>query len=285
MNAHQTLLSAKAPTTARIAFSKAPSGASYVSRQEVGYPFHLGRTLTLPQDPPGMAAIYLQSCSGGLFAGEALHLDLNAGPGTQVHVSTGAATVAHSMLEQSARQTVTLVAEPGALLEYLPMATILFPQTRLHSQVNVTLHPGARVMLCDAFCLHTPPGSEGLPDFYRADLQIHCPDGKLLAGDRLAMTGADLQRRLPGVSGQLQALATFMLVGQGLPVEGLQQALRAALAEVPESYPGVSALPNDCGLSVRIMTADAVALRNALHQAWACVRQQLTGVAPRVRRK
>ncbi|KPX49091.1 Urease accessory protein UreD [Pseudomonas syringae pv. helianthi] len=285
MNAHQTLLSAKAPTTARIAFSKAPSGASYVSRQEVGYPFHLGRTLTLPQDPPGMAAIYLQSCSGGLFAGEALHLDLHAGPGTQVHVSTGAATVAHSMLEQSARQTVTLVAEPGALLEYLPMATILFPQTRLHSQVNVTLHPGARVMLCDAFCLHTPPGSEGLPDFYRADLQIHCPDGKLLAGDRLAMTGADLQRRLPGVSGQLQALATFMLVGQGLPVEGLQQALRAALAEVPESYPGVSALPNDCGLSVRIMTADAVALRNALHQAWACVRQQLTGVAPRVRRK
>ncbi|MFA1029236.1 MULTISPECIES: urease accessory protein UreD [Pseudomonas syringae group] len=285
MNAHQTLLPAKAPTTARIAFSKAPSGASYVSRQEVGYPFHLGRTLTLPQDPPGMAAIYLQSCSGGLFAGEALHLDLHAGPGTQVHVSTGAATVAHSMLEQSARQTVTLVAEPGALLEYLPMATILFPQTRLHSQVNVTLHPGARVMLCDAFCLHTPPGSEGLPDFYRADLQIHCPDGKLLAGDRLAMTGADLQRRLPGVSGQLQALATFMLVGQGLPVEGLQQALRAALAEVPESYPGVSALPNDCGLSVRIMTADAVALRNALHQAWACVRQQLTGVAPRVRRK
>ncbi|MFA0928445.1 urease accessory protein UreD [Pseudomonas syringae pv. tagetis] len=285
MNAHQTLLSAKAPTTARIAFSKAPSGASYVSRQEVGYPFHLGRTLTLPQDPPGMAAIYLQSCSGGLFAGEALHLDLHAGPGTQVHVSTGAATVAHSMLEQSARQTVTLVAEPGALLEYLPMATILFPQTRLHSQVNVTLHPGARVMLCDAFCLHTPPGSEGLPDFYRADLQIHCPDGKLLAGDRLAMIGADLQRRLPGVSGQLQALATFMLVGQGLPLEGLQQALRAALAEVPESYPGVSALPNDCGLSVRIMTADAVALRNALHQAWACVRQQLTGVAPRVRRK
>ncbi|KPX89530.1 Urease accessory protein UreD [Pseudomonas amygdali pv. mori] len=61
MNAHQTLLPVQAKTTAHIAFSKAPSGASYVSRQEVGYPFHLGRTLKLPQDPPGMAAIYLQS--------------------------------------------------------------------------------------------------------------------------------------------------------------------------------------------------------------------------------
>ncbi|MFH7407686.1 urease accessory protein UreD, partial [Pseudomonas syringae group genomosp. 7] len=78
--------------------------------------------------------------------GEALQVVLLAVPGTQVHVSTGAATVAHSMLEQSARQTVTLLAEPGALLAYLPMATILFPQTRLHSQVSVSLHPGARVM-------------------------------------------------------------------------------------------------------------------------------------------
>lgn len=285
MNAHQSALPAQTKSTAHIAFSKAPSGASYVSRQEVGYPFHLGRTLTLPQDPPGMAAVYLQSCSGGLFAGEQLHLHLHAGPGTQVHVSTGAATVAHSMLEQSARQTVTLVAEPDALLEYLPMATILFPQTRLHSQVDVTLHPGARVLLCDAFCLHIPAGSEGLPGFYRADLQVYSPAGKLLAGDRLAMTGADLQRRLPGVSGQRQALATFMLVGQGLPVESLKRALREALHDVADSYQGVSALPNDCGVSVRVMSADAVALRNALHLAWACVRQQLTGLAPRVRRK
>ncbi|MGN2412607.1 urease accessory protein UreD [Pseudomonas syringae] len=285
MNAHSSRLPICKKTTAHIAFSKAPSGASYVSRQEVGYPFHLGRTLKLPQDPPGMAAIYLQSCSGGLFAGETLHLHLHAAADTQVHVSTGAATVAHSMLEQPARQTVTLIAEPGALLEYLPMATILFPHARLHSRVDVTLHPNARVMVCDAFCLHTPPGSAGFPGSYRADLHIRCPAGTLLAGDRLAMTGHDLQRRLPGVSGELQALATFMLVGQGLPVEGLKRSLRDALRIVPESYLGVSALPNDCGVSVRIMTADAVALRSALHLAWACARQQLTGIAPRVRRK
>ncbi|EPM69737.1 urease accessory protein UreD, partial [Pseudomonas syringae pv. actinidiae ICMP 18886] len=177
-----------------------------------------------------------------------------------MHVSTGAATVAHSMLEQPARQTVTLTADTGALLEYLPMATILFPQARLHSVVNVTLHPNARVMLCDAFCLHVPQGSAGLPGSYRADLHIQCPDGKLLAGDRLALTGKDLQRHLPGVSAELQALATFMLVGQGLPVEDVKRALRDALRVVPESYLGVSALPNDCGVSVRIMTADAVAL-------------------------
>lgn len=270
---------------ARIAFSKAPSGVSYISEQRVGYPFHLGRTLKLPDDPKGMAAVYVQSCSGGIFAGQDLQMDLHAGPDSQVHVSTGAATVAHSMLEQSARQSVSLTAERGALLEYLPMATILFPQAKLHSQVRVNLHAGARVMLCDAFCLHTPQDSTGLFDFYRADLQVRSPAGQLLAGDRLALNGQDLLRQLPGVSDTYQTLATFMLVGQGLPVQALKAALRHALPAHPGSYLGISALPNDCGVALRIMTLDAVSLRNSLHKAWACMREHLTGVAPRIRRK
>lgn len=288
MNAPQThfrpLAEAVAPQ-ARITFSQTPAGVSYVSAQQVGYPFHLGRTLRLPDDPPGMAAVYLQSCSGGLFAGEHLHLQLRAEPGSQAYLSTGAATVAHSMLEQPARQLVSLEAGTGAWLEYLPMATILFPQARLHSQVRVVLHPQARVMLCDAFSLHAPAGSAGVFDFYRADLEVRSPDGRLLAGDRLALTGADLRSGLPGVSEEMQALATFMLVGQELPVEALKQRLREALGTLPDSYVGVSALPNDCGVSVRLMTMDAVALRSGLHRAWSSVREQLTGVAPRPRRK
>ncbi|ORC50824.1 urease accessory protein ureD [Pseudomonas floridensis] len=258
---------------------------SYVSRQEVAYPFHLGRTLKLPQDPVGMAAVYLQSCSGGLYAGEHLRLHLHACADTQVHVSTGAATIAHSMFEHSARQTVTLVADTGALLEYLPMVTILFPQARLHSEVLVTLHPKARVVLCDAFCVHTPPGAAGVPGYYRADLEVRCPAGRLLAGDRLTLTGEDLQRRLPGVSGPFNAMATFMLLGQGLPLDEVKQSVRNALSALTGSYVGVSALPGDCGVSVRVLSQDAVALREALHLAWACVRLHLTGVAPRIRRK
>lgn len=270
---------------ARITFSQSAAGNSYISAQQVGYPFHLGRTLKLPDDPPGMAAVYLQSCSGGIFAGEHLHVRLHAEPNSQAHVSTGAATIAHSMLEQPARQVISLEAGNAALLEYLPMTTILFPHAKLHSQVKVILHPEARVMLCDAFCLHAPQGSSETFAAYRADLAVRSPSGQLLAGDRLALSGEDMRRRLPGVSEGMQALATFMLLGHGLPVDTLKQHLRDALPPLPDSYLGVSALPNDCGVSVRIMALDAVALRHALHSAWCCAREQLTGITPRPRRK
>lgn len=270
---------------ARITFSQTPNGGSYISTQQVGYPFHLGRTLKLPDDPPGMAAVYLQSCSGGIFAGEHLHVQVQAEPGSQAHISTGAATVVHSMLEQPAQQVVSLEAKSGALLEYLPMTTILFPHANLHSRVDVTLHPAARVMLCDAFCLHAPEGNPGIFDAYRADLHVRTPDGRVLAGDRLALTGDDMRRRLPGVSEGMQALATFMLIGHDLPIDTLKRRLRDTLSNLPDSYVGVSALPNDCGVSVRFLTLDAVALRTGLHLAWACAREQLFGVAPRPRRK
>lgn len=275
------------PTQALIEFRQAPSGVSYIARQQVGYPFHLGRTLKLPDDPAQMAAVYVQSCSGGFFAGEDLHMHVRAGAGSQVHVSTGAATVAHSMLEQGARQHVTLLAEEHSLLEYLPMATILFPEAQLHSKVTVTLHPDARVMLCDSFCLHSPKGNDSGSVFrhYQAELEVRCPAGRLLAGDRLALSGQDMRRALPGVSEDFAALGTFMLIGHGLPLDTLLRVLRESLATLPDSYPGVSALPNDCGVSVRIMTRDAVALRSGMHLAWAALRKLLTGVAPRVRRK
>ncbi|WVM91482.1 urease accessory protein UreD [Halopseudomonas pachastrellae] len=272
------------PEQVRLAFALAPSGASYVARQQVGYPFHLGRNLRLPDDPQGMAAVYLQSCSGGLFAGENLGLRLLASAGARVHLSTGAATIAHSMLERPARQRISIEAETGALLEYLPLATILFPQARLHSQIEVTLHPGARVMLCDAFCLHAPEGGNGLFGWYRADLEVKDAGGRLLAADHLYVEGDDFKRGLPGINEGVGVVGTFMMLADDLPADELCGLLRAALARVDGLYAGVSALPGDCGVVVRLVAARSPELRKGLHQAWATMRRYLTGREPQPRR-
>ncbi len=64
---------------ALIDFARDPTGNTYISRQRVGYPFHLGRALTSPGDPAGMPTIYLQSCAGGMFDGDDLRLRIAAG--------------------------------------------------------------------------------------------------------------------------------------------------------------------------------------------------------------
>ena len=62
-------------------------------------------------------------------------------------------------------------------------------------------------------------------------------------------------------------------------------AIRAALYPLPETYAGASALPNDCGVRARILTADGASRRIAMHAAWAAARKMITGVQPKPRRK
>lgn len=287
MNAFAALHSSTLAGTpqAMLVFQRAPGGHSYIARQQVGYPFHLGRQLRLPDDPAEMAAVYLQSCSGGVFAGEHLHLQISAGPGCQAHVASGAATVAHSMLEAPARQLISLEVGNGAWLEYLPMATILFPQARLHNRVDVTLHSGGRLLLCDAFCTHAPGGLDGVFNEYRSDVRVTTPAGRVLVADRLRVQGAQWRAGQVGVSGPYQAWGNLMLIGEGLPVAEVVAALRAGTSAAAGAYLGVSALPNDAGVGLRILAEDAVALREALHQGWASVRQWCMGTWPRPRRK
>jgi urease accessory protein len=269
---------------AELEFACDPGGATYLQRQRVMYPFHVGRSLKLPGDPPGMPTVYLQSCSGGIFEGDALRLRIAAGDGAAAHVATAASTVVHSMERQSASQQVELHAQGGAFLEYLPDPVILFPRAKLASGVRVSMHPGATVILGDSILLHDPKGGEERFDWLRSETVIEDAAGKLLARDRFRIEGAQLARGLAGITGSWKAQGSlFVLTAAKAPGE-LVAALRIGLASAGV-YAGATILPNQCGAWARILAVDAAALKAALFSAWSAVRQALIGAAPMPRRK
>lgn len=274
---------------ADIEFARNANGATGIRRQRVGYPFHLGRALHLPGDPEGMPTVYLQSCSGGIFQKDDLRVRIAAGAGASAHVTSAAATVVHGMETGGARQVVELEAAAGALLEYLPDPLILFPRARLHNAVHLKLDPQATVLLGDALLLHDPraaqeAGTEAFEQF-ESETLVRDPAGRLLVCDRFRIGGADLARALPGVNGRYRAQASFFAFSMARPAAVLVEALRSALAPVPEAYAAASALPNGAGAWVRVLAHDAIGARAALHAAWAAARTELTGQAPATRRK
>lgn len=270
---------------ADIGFARDPGGATYVCRQHVGYPFHLGRVLAMPGDPAGMATVYLQSCSGGIFQGDDLRMRIGAGAGASVHVTTAASTVVHGMESAGARQRVELEAEAGALLEFLPDPAILFPRARLCNGVHVRIDPQATVILGDAFILHDPKDGGGAFEFLESETTVRDRAGKLLVRDRFRIGGGDLARQAPGVNGRFSSQGTLFVFAQAPGAGLLVAAMRQALAGVPQVYAGASALPNQAGAWVRVLAPDAIELRAALHAVWAAVRERITGSPPGARRK
>ena len=268
---------------AQITFARSPDGTTFIARQRVGYPFHLGRALHSPGDPAGMPTVYLQSCSGGLFEGDNLGLSIRAAAGSSAHFTTGASTIVHSMESAPAVHRVDLEVESGSFLEYLPGPTILFPRARLDSSVRIRLHPQASAIVGDSLLPHDPNGESGLFDWLRSETRIEAAGGRLLACDRFRVQGAAFSRRLPGITGASTAQGSLFVIGADVAAE-LVDALRCVL-DVPGIYGGAGLLPNQAGAWARILASDAAALQAAMFAAWCAARRMLTGSAPLYRRK
>lgn len=269
---------------AEIEFARGPNGATYVSRQRVGYPFHLGRALSLAGDPPGMPTVYLQSCSGGLFSGDDLKLRMSAGPAACAHVTSGASTIVHSMDRDEATQCVEIVADVRSFVEYMPDPMILFPHARLKSRVNMRVGKGATMIVGDGVLLHDPGGSGAVFDWMQSETRIEDAAGRLLACDRFRIHGNELARNLPGITGTSAAQASLFIVSDCKPAQEIVAVMREALGK-SEAYAGAGLLPNQAGAWARMLAKDAAVLRAALFAAWAAARKLLTGAEPAPRRK
>lgn len=271
------------PGASHIEFA-AVDGQTYVRRQQVGYPLHIGRVLHVADDPLGMATLYLQSSSGGLFEHDRVRLSCAAGAATRTHLTSAASTIVHSMQHDHAEQEVVLHIAPGAWFEYLPEASILFAEARLRSRLRVVSSSEANVMLCDSYLMHDPYGSGKQFDWLQSEVELHDETGKLLMRDRYRISGTQMREQCPGVVGAHSVLGSFFLLGRAWQAQSLAT-LRAALAEIPAVYAGVTALPHNCGLLARGFAQDGVALRAMLRTCWAVAREQLTGQRPAPRRK
>ena len=282
----------------QLGFAADVSGRTWLRHQRVAYPFHVGRSLAVPGDPAGMATVYIQCCSGGLFENDAVRARIDCGPGAKAHLTTSAATVVHSMEVGEATQTVEIVIGTGGLMEYLPDPTILFPDARLSNRVRVHLGERAVALVGDTVLTHDPgypradnagansPGVSNLGrQRLRNEIAVQSSSGDLLACDRWEAGGDAGTRLIPGILGPYRCQASFLVLGQELPVSELLDRIRVGLARQFGVYAGASSLPNDCGLVVRLLSADAADVKAGLHAAWDCARRLLLGKEAIGRRK
>lgn len=175
-----------------------------------------------------------------------------------------------------ARHEQRLCAAPGALLEYFPDPLILFSRSRLHSHTLIRLAPGARVIAVDSFLPHRLPDDAEPFEWLESSLTIEDERGELLARDAFRATGAELARRVPGVTGRFGHQATLLVLGAGA---GPLDALRDGLAHGEGLRAGASTLPEDVGVMARVLASDGPTLRGALQRAWSAARVAL-GVTP-----
>jgi urease accessory protein len=255
-------------------------GRTTLRRQHVGYPLHVTRGFHLDAARPDLLTLYLQSASGGLYAGDRLALDVCVGANAAFHLTTQAATVVHDGRDVGSRQRQSINVESGAFCALASDPYVLFPGAMLDLETVATVAEDAVLFLSDGFAIHDPRDSGRTFAQFASRQRILRPDGRLLLHDA-GRIGGDALR--DGALGNMAAAATILVIA---PADRLpEMSVMEEAADRLGCLAGASLAPNGAGQVMRILAPDGGTLTRALEAAFHVASRAALGVDLARRRK
>jgi urease accessory protein len=203
----------------------------------------------------GLSAMFVNT-AGGVAGGDRFDIDIAAGEGTRLTVTTAAAEKIYRAQGPAAQINIALTAAPGSHLTWLPQETILFDQARVSRKIDVDLAESASLLLCEIVVFgRTAMGEKMLTGSF-------VDRWRLRRGGRLVF--AETVRLEDDIGEKLKRPAVArggVAIGTALIVPG-DETLVTRIREVSESFSGEVGISAWNGFAMaRFCAQDAAKLR------------------------
>lgn len=232
--------------------------------------------LRVPRGGPGLEAVIVNT-GGGACCGDRFTIEASAGPRAHLTVATPAAEKVYRSDGPLAETSVSLAAEAGAWLEWLPQETILFDRARLKRRYEVDLASDATLLSFEALMLGRLAHGDAMGAGHLEDHWRIRRGGALIFADAFRLSGPiGVLLGRPAVAGGGRALATLLYIAPD--AEARLEEARDYLEGVPceagaSAWNGILAvrwLAPDIGTLRRAATSFLMAFRKApLPRVWA----------------
>ncbi len=205
----------------------------------------------------------LINTAGGIVGGDKLEFRIETREDASLSITSQAAEKIYRSNGLTAQISVSLKAEAGAELFWLPQETILFDRARIEREIEADVSTEGSLAICEAIVFGRDAMGEKVARGFLRDRWRIWRDGKLIFADALMLDG-DIKatlNRVAAMNGRI-AMATMVFVSRG--AESRLDAVRDALtAEGVEA--GASAFEGM--LVARILAEDSIALRASILSA------------------
>ena len=241
---------------ARLALSaKQGNGGSVLDNLREGG----GYRIKFPDPERGLEAVIVNT-GGGLLGGDAVSLDVVAGPDTDLMVTTQSAEKVYRAVAAPSEIAVTMTAASGARLHWLPQETILFSGARLIRRISADVTPDSELVIAEAATFGRLEMGEQLGHGALRDHWRIRRGGRLAFAEDMHLDG-DLSTLLdrPAIGGNARASGVIILLAPD--AESRVEKARSLM-----EHDGVSAGASawDGKLVIRMLAAEPAALRAAM---------------------
>ena len=263
------------------AASEKVSEKTILSHRYMAYPLSVSPVFRLEEN--GTAAstqrayLYRMNTSPGLLANDALKISLQLASGSQLYLADQSATKVHTMPEKNAQATVDYQIDLGdrTTLEFLPEPLILFTDSALKQQTNVTIYPTAGLSLGEIVL----PGRLARGERYQfrqyfSRLRVSSPQGRLWFAESMKLLGKENRFVRAALFASGPVLGTLVLI---LPEAiATPQALKTLSTQIDaletDTLNLASTLLPERGLFVRAMAQTTREMQSSFKAAVNCVR-------------
>ncbi|MEN3290726.1 MAG: urease accessory protein [Bradyrhizobium sp.] len=213
-----------------------------------------------PEDH-GLSAMFVNT-AGGIAGGDRFAIEIAAGEGTRLTLTTAAAEKVYRAPAKPAALDISLKVGAGAHLSWLPQETILFDRARIARTIDIDLDVSASLLLCEIFVFGRTAMGETMREGSFVDRWRVRRGGRLVFAETVRLTG-DIGGKLAqsAIAKGGAAIGTALIVpGDAALVDRIREHADAFGGEVGLSAWNGFAIARFCAQDAARLRADMIAV-------------------------
>ncbi len=268
--------------TGKIGFLKLTLGfdsqrnKTIITEQRSCVPLYVQRALYYDESIPSMAHVFVLSPSGGVLQGDRYRTDIELKNGAMSHITTQGATRIYKMNSNYATQMINLNVGKDCYLEFLPEQLIPYKNSRYYQKATFKVDDSATLVYSETIV----PGRVAMGELFDYDvccLKTLCYDDKqeMKFHDNCILEPKKQTMNSLGIFGNRTVLSMMYVVTKKECVEELYEIINQIFKDNDEIIGGASILPNNSGLSVRILSNSSEVNKITVYNIAQIIRKQI----------
>jgi urease accessory protein len=268
--------------TGKIGFLKLTLGfdsqrnKTIITEQRSCVPLYVQRALYYDESIPSMAHLFVLSPSGGVLQGDRYRTDIELKNGAMSHITTQGATRIYKMNSNYATQMINLNVGKDCYLEFLPEQLIPYKNSRYYQKATFKVDDSATLVYSETIV----PGRVAMGELFDYDvccLKTLCYDDKqeMKFHDNCILEPKKQTMNSLGIFGNRTVLSMMYVVTKKECVEELYEIINQIFKDNDEIIGGASILPNNSGLSVRILSNSSEVNKITVYNIAQIIRKQI----------
>jgi len=209
----------------------------------------------------GLSAVFVNT-AGGVAGGDRFDIEIAAGEGSRLAVTTAAAEKVYRTAGAAAQLNIALKLAAGAHLAWLPQETILFDRARLLRRIDIDLAERASLLVCEIVVFGRAAMGERMRHGEFIDHWRMRRGGRLVFAETVRLDG-DIGEKLarPAIAKGGVAVGTALIVpGDEALVERIREVAKSFGGEVGISSWNGFAMARFCAQDAARLRADMIAV-------------------------